>query len=380
LFLRNFLAHAHVANTSVFDCTGWNTFDSITNERPMHHRGFTLIELLVVIAIIAILIALLLPAVQKVREAAARTQCASNLKQLGLGVHNHEIVNKAFPVGMEMMAGLNTTKSTFFISLLPYIEQNGLHSQWDFLNPANNVAASMTSSRAAARIPLYVCPTDHLPVNPFQLSGPPTAFPSTSACGAVAGFYSATSYAGNYGEGSYYTRNSQFPIKPNGVFYLTGADSSLAPVPSGTLHTLAANHKDLGAVKPAMITDGLSATLMIGERHHRDNFFDTWTSNNGGLKMHQISAWAWAGGMKGAAHIFASSAVPLNKNADFYSPSANNINSQDKRLNGWGSGHTGGVNFVLCDGSVRFISEAVDQLNLVRLSTRNGGDVAVLDW
>lgn len=89
--------------------------------------GFTLIELLVVIAIIAVLIGLLLPAVQKVREAAARTRCSNNLKQLVLACFSYESVYKCFPIGQELRAGATTTRTTFFIELLPYIEQENLH-------------------------------------------------------------------------------------------------------------------------------------------------------------------------------------------------------------------------------------------------------------
>src|SRR5262245_29437844 len=110
--------------------------------REMMRKGFTLIELLVVIAIIAILIGLLLPAVQKVREAAARAKCANNLKQLGIAVHAYEGVYQKFPLGLELRAGSTTTRSTFFIDLLPYIEQAPLHQQWDFANPANNTNAT----------------------------------------------------------------------------------------------------------------------------------------------------------------------------------------------------------------------------------------------
>src|SRR5262249_16989868 len=138
------------------------------------------------------------------------------------------------------------------------------------------------------------------------------ASPAQTAIGANAGFYSGTSYAGNYGEGSYYTSFSQFAIKPNGIFFMTGSDPQLA---AGVLNVLVDNHQNLPPVRPASITDGLSTTLMIGEKSHRDDFFDTWTAANSGVKMYQVSAWAWSGGRKGAANLFCSSVVPLNSTA-----------------------------------------------------------------
>src|SRR3954471_3770401 len=98
-------------------------------------RGLTLIELLVVIAIIAVLIGLLLPAVQKVREAAARAQCASNLKQIALAAHNYEGINGKFPTGARpslVVNGVPTTGTNVWVELLPYVEQDNLHRRWDF--------------------------------------------------------------------------------------------------------------------------------------------------------------------------------------------------------------------------------------------------------
>src|SRR5262249_29943925 len=133
--------------------------------------GFTLIELLVVIAIIAVLIGLLLPAVQKVREAASRIKCQNNLKQLGLAVHHYANANdNFFPLGQELLPNSQQTKSTFFIKLLPYVEQDNLYVQWDFANPANNTSnASAAASRAATIIPTFLCPDDLFTANPFQL-------------------------------------------------------------------------------------------------------------------------------------------------------------------------------------------------------------------
>ena len=334
--------------------------------------GFTLVELLVVIAIIGILVALLLPAIQAAREAARKSQCLNNVRQIGLAVHNYNDSFKGFPVGMEMRSGLNNAKSTFLILLLPFVEEKVLYDQWDFNNSNNNVTSNPQTSRAAKIIPGYLCPSDIIDENPYQLTGPATAFPSSSANGAVAGYYSASSYAGNYGQGSYYVKNSSFPIKPNGIFYVTGSDSMLAS-PGGGLHTLAENHRNLGPVKIRKITDGTSKTLMIGEKSHTDLNFDTWTANNSGWKMPQMSSWAWAGGMKGVAPLFGSAAVPLN----YQTTGSANFISQDSRFNAWGSNHLGGaVGFAMGDGSGRFLEETISPITLSQISTRAGGETA----
>ena len=347
--------------------------DDLQTRAPKPAGGFTLVELLIVIAIIGILIALLLPAIQAAREAARRVQCLNHLKQLGLAAQNHHSAKKCFPLGLEMMDGLNNAKATFFIRLLPYFEETSLYSRWDFAVPANNVAGTAAASRAATPQPNLICPSDQFVENPFHLSGPATAFPSTSACGAVDGYYSGTSYAGNYGEGSYYTKFSQFNIKPDGIFFLTGSDPQLAQ-PGGALHALCDNHRNLKPVKIGDITDGTTATLMIGEKYHKDDFFDTWSSSNSGLKMYQVSAWAWVGGMKGAAQLFCSSVAGVNNQVRTWTSSPNNIGAQDYRYNAWGSGHSGGgACFVFCDGAARYIRDTVDLTTLARLSTRAEG-------
>lgn len=338
--------------------------------RGARPRGFTLVELLVVIAIIGVLIALLLPAVQAARESARRAQCINHLKQLGLAAHAHHDVREAFPIGMLMKPGLSYTKTTFFLELLPYLEQRPLHELWDFDNQVANV---VTRPLSATIIPGFLCPSDIFYENPFTLPGGPQAFPGQSAAGALGGLYSGTSYAGNYGEGSYYFKFSQFPVRPNGIFFMTGPDATLAGPPG--VHALVANHRNLSPVAIQNITDGTSSTIMMGEKYHSDPYFDTWTSGNSGLKMHQVSAWAWSGGTKGSAMLFCSSAVPINKSVRYYTSVPNDIAAQDRRFNGWGSGHPGGVNFLMCDGSARFVSEQLDQVTLSRLSTREDGKV-----
>ena len=291
-----------------------------------------------------------------------------------------------------MQPGLSATEATFFVRLLPYLEQQALHDQWDFKTPANNVTADSATSCAATKIPVLICPSDQFESNPFALPGGPAAFPSMSSPGAVAGMYSGTSYAGNYGEGSYYTQFSQFLIKPNGILFVTGSDVQLKPTAplatqttmgcltksdttGGSLHANCCSHYSLSPVKAQTITDGTSHTLLMGEKFHADEFFDTWTSSNSGMKMHQVSAWGWVGGMKGSAHIFCSSAVGINNNVSVYSTSPNNIAAQDRRYDGWGSGHPGVCCFVFSDGSTRVLSDSINATVLTAISTRAGDEV-----
>jgi prepilin-type N-terminal cleavage/methylation domain-containing protein/prepilin-type processing-associated H-X9-DG protein len=302
--------------------------------------GFTLIELLVVIAIIAILIGLLLPAVQKVREAANRGKCLNNLKQLALAAHNYHDVNEHFPGATYLYAvsAMPPTQGyTVFVSLLPFLEQQNIYQVWNFADPRLN--GSSSTSPAAHVLSVLICPSDVIAQNPYPAPKPPGTF------------WGITSYGGNGG-------SQVYPIaSDDGIFFAVGPASS--PL--------------LSAVRIAEVTDGLSNTLLFGERYHRDANFDALYGSSGASD--KIAGYGWWGsfGTGAVTDVTESAYAPLNYLVS--SSSANPTLAVTMRINAWGSGHTNGANFAFADGSVQFISSAVSQTTLQYLATRAGGEV-----
>jgi prepilin-type N-terminal cleavage/methylation domain-containing protein/prepilin-type processing-associated H-X9-DG protein len=330
-------------------------------KRRPHRGGFTLIELLVVIAIIAILIGMILPAVQKVREAAARIQCANNLKQLGLAAHDYHGVYGTFPPGLEQAGFAAAPKYrgvSLFVRLLPYLEQDNLYRGWDFTNPLNNTAGG-AKARTATVLSGLVCPSDRIPTNPADTGG--------------GRWYGLTSYGGNGGARSF---DPQF-ASADGVFFTTGPASQPAP--------------NQAPVRIADVTDGLSNTLLFGERRHYDPNHDSFVAalGTGGQALTPIElvgAWGTSAGRVAVGDVTLSAFAPINylvpqpySRAASMTPPVTSADSysyyNDRRMCAFGSNHPGGANFTLADGSVRFIQDSIPLATLQRLAVRDDGAV-----
>jgi len=323
-------------------------------------HGFTLVELLVVIAIIGVLIALLLPAVQAAREAARRSQCTNNLRQLALAAHNYHDTHKVFPPGLNQFQVTQSPKYrgvSLFAFLLPYVEQTALAQSWDYGSPMNN-ATGGTAARSAIVMATYLCPSDVIRENPVW---------DQSA------YYGMTSYGGNAGQRSYVPSGQAAALATlDGIFHTTGP----ASIPNA----------DQQPVSLAMITDGTSNVLLFGERSHYDPNFESIVSTGWTTSLQILGQWAALGGRRRIMDVTMSAYAPLNYRLPFdynnlaqANPSAGSSAAfqyyEELRWTAWGSLHPGGANLAFADGSARFLSETLPAATLQALSTRAGGEV-----
>jgi prepilin-type N-terminal cleavage/methylation domain-containing protein/prepilin-type processing-associated H-X9-DG protein len=287
--------------------------------------AFTLIELLVVIAIIAILIGLLVPAVQKVRDAAARSQCSNNLKQIVLGSHNYHDVHKSLPPSR-----IANDYATWAVLILPFIEQDAIFRQWS----VPDLYAVQTTAATQNHVPIFYCPGRRQPTV-FSNTTPPGGLSDYGVCAGT-------------GTGNGVNANGAFPL-------------AVSTVDATTLKVT----RWVGQIGLTLISDGTSNTIFFGEKHHRHgvtfgtnedrSIFDSTNANNY-RRFAGIASDATQRPLQVPGNVPASLIAGISNQA-------------------FGGPHSGQCMFAMGDGSVRGISLSVDINTLTFLANRMDGQV-----
>ena len=314
-------------------------------------RGFTLIELLVVIAIIAVLIALLLPAVQQAREAARRSSCINNLKQLGLAAHNHHGMRGRFPYGYQIKYFSASIPEEHYrwstlAELTPFLEKSVLYNQLDLdvpliRGPSDGYTPFPQNEQwIAMAVPLFLCPSDH--------------------GGKITEDRGPTNYVACAGNGL----NHGTAEDANGIFFIN-SEIGFRDILDGSSNTLMMSESTLGDGSPPPTARPFDVSKVYITLGSGGTFSESICESAGSFSTSRGRSWA-DGDMNNG--LFNAYYGPNSENPDCVRHNSPGYKAARSR-------HTGGVNVLMADGSVRFVSDSINLDTWHALATRNGGEV-----
>jgi prepilin-type N-terminal cleavage/methylation domain-containing protein/prepilin-type processing-associated H-X9-DG protein len=361
----------------------------------MKRRGFTLIELLVVIAIIAVLIALLLPAVQAAREAARRSQCVNNMKQIGLALHNYNDVNGALPMGsgncVDPVSGWPTLTSKSGLSahtaILPQLELSTLYNAINFsfgIDETNtDLGTRLNSTVALAQVAVFVCPSD-------QYAGEQQANSYSTATNSYFASVGTTTYLTNAGSTTWPAPAPMATLPTTGMFAFQQS-YNFASIIDGLSNTIAFAESTVGNPNAVLgkINIGITGISAAGASAQ---FMDAsapanraaalaglagcstaWQSRQGGVDNQRGKTW-FHGSM--AFTLINTFATPNSVQWTYCSGSGSGSASTFSEADSY---HSGGVNVLLGDGSVRFIKSTISPAVWWALGTKGNGEIISAD-
>jgi prepilin-type N-terminal cleavage/methylation domain-containing protein/prepilin-type processing-associated H-X9-DG protein len=336
--------------------------------RARRRPGFTLIELLVVIAIIAILIGLLLPAVQKVREAAARAKCMNNLKQLGLAAHNFESAYQALPPGeWTRSTDGGTSRPSLGAVVLSYLEQANKFNQFNF---AFDVTSSTNAPARRQDVPVYLCPSENSAA--FFTDGGETVgrINYFGNIGAVAD----CRLNGDPHAGVFHAFSTTKPGEtPRGITIMSIADgTSNTAMFSEVMRSQTANSSTIDYT-----TNVASGDISVAPGLYDGRAVTGCAGGSVAKRINYVGLQYYRGGINHQS--FYTHTLPINWNRKQSDPTLQKYTCGDSSFRrahiAASSYHTGGVNVCMADGSVRFVRESVDFAVWQAVGTRAGGEV-----